>query len=107
MGGLSVGVNGFTRYKEKRFPPVMNLTRRYYPHVHNLDGFFVAKLVKFRGGERAVDEDESEEDSDEDLGEQTEEASKEIDPKEKVTEKEANEAKSDSPKKERKMQNES
>ena len=55
--GISeVGEPGMTKHKEKRFHPSLNLTRRIYPHIHNMDGFFVAKFKKFANGERKTDE---------------------------------------------------
>lgn len=44
LGGF--GSEGFTSYMGKKFDEKMRLTRRYFPHRENVDGFFVCKLKK-------------------------------------------------------------
>lgn len=50
--GIEFGRNGFKSMAGHEFHPNMVLARRIYPHVHNMDGFFVAKLEKFENGPR-------------------------------------------------------
>ena len=44
------GVEGLSKYRERRFHPSLNLSRRYYPHVHNMERELLGKLgVGFSG----------------------------------------------------------
>lgn len=44
--GLQIGKEGFTSFRGKHFNSKLSLTRRYYPHIYNVDGFYVAKFQK-------------------------------------------------------------
>ncbi|BFZ55539.1 rRNA (cytosine-C5-)-methyltransferase nop2 [Savitreella phatthalungensis] len=51
---VSIGEPGLVKFRQKAFHRDLHLTRRYYPHVHNMDGFFVARIRKIGKGKAAT-----------------------------------------------------
>lgn len=56
--GINIDSKIYTKFGENRFNDRMKYCIRVFPHMHNLDGFFVCKLKKLRDGMKGKEEEE-------------------------------------------------
>ena len=56
--GLNMENKIFKKFKDKSFHDRIKYCVWVFPHIHNLDGFFIAKLKKLKDGEKKSEEDE-------------------------------------------------
>lgn len=59
--GLPIEKEGITSYEDVHYDPRVKMTRRVYPHMHNMDGFFIAKLIKLKDGPKVDPNEEKRE----------------------------------------------
>jgi ribosomal RNA methyltransferase Nop2 len=50
--GMEFGKPGIVTWRHHRFNDQVKMARRYYPHVYNMDGFFICKIKKLQNGVR-------------------------------------------------------
>lgn len=44
--GIDFGTEGLTSFEGRKYHPSIKLTRRFYPHTYNMDGFFCGKAAE-------------------------------------------------------------
>ena len=52
---IDVGEPGLIKFIDKRYHVDLNKTKRIYPHILNMDGFYNAKIVKIANGTKLTE----------------------------------------------------